>query len=201
MLRFLMRLATGLLASAIGMASACLALEPQAGLHAEAAATKYMVENYPLPPVKLVRNDGKTVVLAEELDDGRPVLLNFFYTTCTTTCPMASHTFSRLQAKLGQDLGKVHLVSISIDPEQDTPARLAEYAKQFKAGPQWQLYTGTVEASLAIQRAFNVYRGDKMSHPPVTLLRAAPGKPWLRIEGFATADSLLHDYRELAATR
>ncbi|MEX3930193.1 hypothetical protein AB4Y36_40565, partial [Paraburkholderia sp. BR10936] len=39
---------------------------------------------------------------------------------------------------------------------------------------------------MAAQRAFNVYRGDKMNHTPVAFLRAAPGKPWLRIDGFAT---------------
>ncbi len=171
--------------------------EHQAGHHSMPQGSKRSAENYPLPQIKLVRDDGKTVVLAEELDDGRPVLLNFIYTTCTTTCPMASHTFSRLQTKLGQNRQKVHLVSISIDPEQDTPARLAEYAKKFKAGPQWQLYTGTAEASLAVQRAFNVYQGDKMNHPSVTLLRAAPGKPWVRLEGFVTPDEVVAEYRRL----
>jgi protein SCO1/2 len=88
-------------------------------------------------------------------------------------------------------------MSISIDPEEDTPARLREYARKFHAGPEWQHYTGTVEASLAAQRAFNVWSGDKMSHAPVTLVRAAPGKPWLRIEGFVTPDELLQKYHQL----
>ena len=52
-----------------------------------------------------------------------------------------------------------------------------------------------------MQRAFDVYRGDKMSHTAVTLMRAAPGKPWLRIEGFVTPDDLLRDYRSLLAAR
>jgi len=199
---FLAQLTVSLLSTVLGMAASFAnpAEEPQTGHHSMATETKRSVEDYPLPQVRLVRDDGKTVSLTGELDDGRPVLLNFIYTTCTTTCPMASHTFSSLQSKLGQERDKVHMVSISIDPEQDTPARLAEYAKKFKAGPQWQMYTGTVEASIAIQRAFNVYRGEKMEHPPVTLLRAAPGKPWLRIEGFETADSLLHDYRDLSVS-
>jgi hypothetical protein len=49
----------------------------------------------------------------------------------------------------------------------------------------------TAEASLAAQRAFNVWRGDKTSHAPLTLVRAAPGKPWLRIQGFVTPSELL----------
>jgi protein SCO1/2 len=107
----------------------------------------------------------------------------------------------QLQEKLGNDRKRAHLVSISIDPEQDTPAVLREYAKRFEAGNGWRYYTGTAEASIATQRAFDVYRGDKMNHAPVTLLRAAPGKPWTRIEGFASADELLNKYREITGSK
>lgn len=162
--------------------------------------TRRLVE-YPVPKVSLVRDDGKTVSLPEELNDGRPVVLNFIFTTCTDICPLASQTLAQLQAKLGSDRDRVHLVSISIDPEQDTPARLAAYARRYGAGPEWQHYTGTLAASIATQRAFAVYRGDKMAHNPVTLLRAAPDKPWLRIEGFATADELLVELRNMLAAR
>jgi protein SCO1 len=155
--------------------------------------------NYAIPPVQLLRDSGKSVSLPEELDDGRPVVLNFIFTTCETTCPLSSQTFSAFQRKLGSARNRVHMVSISIDPEQDTPARLRAYAKKFHAGPQWQHYTGTLQASLAAQQAFGAYRGDKMSHTPLTLLRAAPGKPWTRIEGFVTPDELLHHYREMLA--
>jgi protein SCO1/2 len=54
---------------------------------------------------------------------------------------------------------------------------------------------------VAAQRAFDVYRGSKMSHSAVTLVRAKPGKPWLRIEGFTTPEELVRDYRELLAAR
>jgi protein SCO1/2 len=78
---------------------------------------------------------------------------------------------------------------------------LREYAQRFGAGPGWQHYTGTLPASLSAQQAFNVYRGDKMSHTPVTLLRAAPGQPWLRLDGFVTPDQLLHHYHQLLAAK
>jgi len=123
------------------------------------------------------------------------VILNFIYTTCTTICPLTSRTFAELQDKLGHERDSVHMVSISIDPEQDTPAVLAEYASRFGAGKQWRFYTGTLDASVTAQRAFDVYRGSKMNHNPVTFIRIAPGKPWLRIEGFAKADELLQDCR------
>jgi protein SCO1/2 len=86
------------------------------------------------------------------------------------------------------------MMSISIDPEEDTPRKLREYAERFRAGPQWQHYTGTVAASLAMQRAFGVYNGDKMSHAPVTFFRASPSAPWTQLKGFATANDLVRAY-------
>jgi protein SCO1/2 len=125
------------------------------------------------------------------------VVLNFIFTTCSSICPLTSQVFAQFQQRLGADSDQVHLMSISVDPEEDTPARLREYAHKFHAGPGWHHYTGTMEASLAAQRAFNVWRGDKMSHTPVTFVRFAPGNPWLRIDGFVTADELLQRYQQL----
>jgi protein SCO1 len=161
------------------------------------SATVTSARNYPIPAVRLIRDDGKEVSLAEEINDGRPVVLNFIFTTCSSICPLMSQTFAQFDRKLGSERARVHLMSISIDPEEDTVPRLREYARKFHAGPEWQHYTSTVEASLAAQRAFNVWRGDKMSHAHITFVRAAPGTPWLRIEGFVTPDELLQQYHNL----
>ncbi len=184
-----------------GSATAALMYVGALLLTAAAAATVSRSSvTYETPDVSLVRADGKRVSLPRELDDGRPVLLNFIFTTCSSICPLASRTLEEFQRKLGPQAAKLHLMSISIDPEEDTPARLRAYARKFHAGPEWQYYTGTVAASLAAQKAFDVYRGEKMSHTPVTLLRSAPGKPWLRIEGFVTPDELVDDYQKLLAS-
>ena len=166
---------------------------------AMAASVSHSTAQYVAPAVTLVREDGRRVSLPQELDDGRPVLLNFIFTTCSSVCPLASRTLEEFQSKLGPQAAKVHLMSISIDPEQDTPARLTEYARKFHAGPEWDYYTGSVAASIAAQRAFDVFRGEKMNHNPVTLMRSAPGKPWLRIEGFVTPDQLVDYYHQLLA--
>jgi len=165
--------------------------DPHAHCHDAAPGATRTLSAYAVPDVELVRDDGKTVRLAEELADGRPVVLSFVFTSCTTVCPMLSATLAQLQRKLGPGRDRVHLVSISIDPEFDTPARLREYATKFGAGPEWRHYTGTLAASVAAQRAFGVYRGDKMKHTPATLVRAAPGSEWVRFDGFASADQLL----------
>lgn len=152
---------------------------------------------YEVPDVQLVRDDGKRVSLQREMNDGRVVVLNFIFTDCSSFCPLSSQTLGQFQHRLGADGRNVHLMSISIDPEQDTPARLREYARKFDAGPGWQHYTGTLAASRTAQQAFGAYRGDKMSHTPLTLMRAANGKSWRRIDGFATPEELLAEYHQL----
>ncbi len=190
------------------MATPALAAEaedPHAHCHEAAEAAQYKRANrstveVDLPKVALVRDDGARISLPAEIDDGRPVVLNFIFTSCTTICPVMSQIFSGLQDRLGEGRERVHMVSISIDPEQDTPARLAEYARRFHAGSQWHFYTGTTAASVAVQRAFNAYGGDKMRHTPLTLVRAAPGRSWVRIDGFASPEELAHEVREQVAS-
>lgn len=156
---------------------------------------------YRLPEMTLVRSDGAKASFPNEIDDGKPVVLNFIFTTCTAVCPILSHSLADFQRKLGAERDNVRMVSISIDPEQDTPERLAEYAKRFDAGRQWGFYTGSVQASVTLQKAFQAYFGDKMHHRPMTFMRAAPGQAWVRLEGFATPDELLKEYRQLVAGR
>lgn len=152
-----------------------------------------------LPAVELVRDDGKVVPLAEELGGDRPVVLNFIFTSCGTICPVMSQTFARLQGELGREPAR--LVSITLDPEHDTPARLAAYAKSLHAGPSWHFYSSSAEGSVAAQRAFQVYRGDKMDHTPVAFIRAGAGRHWVRVDGFASAAELAAELRHVIATR
>lgn len=170
--------------------------------HAEQApGYARQVASYRLPDTTLQRSDGTKVSFPQAIDDGKPVVLNFVFTTCTAVCPILSQSFAEFQRKLGAEREGMHMVSISIDPEEDTPARLAEYAKAFGAGSQWGFYTGSRSASIGLQKAFQAYFGDKMHHRPAVFMRAAPGQPWLRLDGFTTPDDLLAEYRRLVAAR
>ena len=158
------------------------------------------VAAYTVPDVKLVDAEGAAVPLRSNLaNQDRPVILNFIFTSCTSICPVTSATFAQVQAALGPQREAVRMVSISIDPEQDTPAALKAYAGKFGAQRGWQMLTGRLDDSIAVQRAFDVYRGDKMNHQPATFLRAGAGKPWVRMEGFASAADILREYRQLLA--
>lgn len=191
----------GALALALGAPAARAADDPHAHHHHAEPAPGYkrQLASYRIPDMNLVRADGQSAPFKPDIDDGRPVVLNFIFTTCTAVCPLLSQTAAQFRRKLGSDGAGVHFISVSIDPEQDTPERLATYAAQFGADKDWTYYTGSVSASVTLQKAFQAYFGDKMHHRPVTFMRAAPGAPWLRLEGFATPDELLSEFRRLVA--
>jgi cytochrome oxidase Cu insertion factor (SCO1/SenC/PrrC family) len=147
-----------------------------------------------VPDVTLADQDGAAFRLAAELGRPGPVVLQFIFTTCASVCPALSGTLAAAQHRLPG----ARLISISIDPEEDTPARLVDYARRFGAGPRWRLLTGRLEDVIAVERAFDAYRGNKMRHEPLTFARAAPGRRWLRLEGLLTAGELAAEVQRLA---
>lgn len=159
------------------------------------------LQDYPLPSLSLRAMDDSDQDLATVLDGDGPVILNFIFTTCPTICPVLSATFASFQQQLTpEELSRVRMVSISIDPEHDTPARLREYAATFNAGAGWRFYTGDLETIIAIQKTFDAYRGSKMNHAPLTFMRADSGAPWLRLEGFLKSSELLAEFHHLVAS-
>lgn len=167
--------------------------------HGQSPAVTRVTADYRPPDVVLTRADGARVHFLREIDDGRPVILNFIFASCSAVCPTMSRTFAAAQARLAGE--EVHLISISMDPESDTPLRLRDYARRYGAGPDWQFYTGSLEESVTLQKAFLAWRGDKMNHGPLTFIRRAPGAPWVRLEGFATPDDIVREYRLTVAGR
>jgi protein SCO1/2 len=202
--------ATGF-ASVIGALALFLAVSQQTAIAEQASddphahhhhmmqqkSIKRTTASYTIPDVTLVNQDKQKVSLPELLDSDHPVMLNFIFTSCTAICPAMSATFASVQKQLGSDSEKLHMISISIDPEYDTPDALNAYAKRFKAGSQWEFLTGSLDDSVSVQKAFDADRGDKMNHAPMTLMRATRTSEWVRYEGFATADELAKEARSM----
>ena len=139
--------------------------------------------SYTVPDVVLVNQDGAKVRLGQIMNSGKPVVVDFIYGTCTTICPILSASFSNLQRKLGPDTRKIHLVSISIDPEHDTPKVMKEYLKRYGSKPGWDFFTGNRADINKVMFALNAYIIDKMSHPPLMLIKPPGSSKWIRIYG------------------
>jgi protein SCO1/2 len=169
-------------------------------VHGPAGQREYLRSTaaYALPEATLIDAGRGEVRVRDALAGEGPLFVNFIFTSCTAICPVMSATFAQLQQLLVKEQAPARLVSISIDPEHDTVARLREYAQRLDARPGWHFLTGSAADSLAVQRAFDVYRGDKMGHDPVTFMRLSPSQPWLRLDGFASAAQILDEYHRLS---
>ena len=151
------------LSVAVLVAALCLACQPQPQLDVFGRA----------PDFQLTDQTGSS--FSSSSLAGRVTLLDFVYTHCTDACPLLSATFQQTQRKLADDklLGeRVMLVSLSVDPQHDTSAVLAEYGKQFKADATgWKFLTGDWD------QVYDVVTGFKVAtRPPRPLVDApAPG--------------------------
>jgi protein SCO1/2 len=140
---------------------------------------------FPVPSAALVDERGQQVSL--DSLKGSIVVYDFVYTRCSTTCPMMTANMRRLTQKVPKD-APVRFVSISVDPEYDRPAVLAEYAKRFRNDDRWIFLTGDRDAILKLSS-----EGFKLAAtgPP------EPGaEPLLHSSKFAVADraGIVRDY-------
>jgi protein SCO1/2 len=167
-----------------------------AAMLAKPSAFKRSRHEYSLPDIALRDQSGRTVPLRELQREG-PLAVNFIFTTCTTICPVMSATFSQMLFALGPDAERIHLVSITIDPEHDSPAVLAEYARRFDAPPGWSFLTGNPDDVERALRAFDAWPGAKANHRPITLLRARGAHEWVRLEGLGSGSKLADEARRV----
>lgn len=154
-----------------------------------------------MPDVRLLDTQRRTRTLAHAVDGAEPVLLNFVYTTCSTICSTQTAVLSEVQRRLADGGQRARFVTLTIDPDNDTPERLAAFARQFGIERDWVFLSGDYDDLLRVQQAFDVYRGSKAAHPPVVMLRPARTSGWLRIEGIAGPQDLLAVFEQSVARR
>ena len=155
------------------------------------------VEYYKVPNVTLLNQDGKKIAFRSFLDSGKPVIIDFIYTTCTTICPILSAGFSSLRDELGEGSSRVQLVSISIDPEHDRPEQMKEYLTRYNSGEGWDFLTGSRKDITLVMKAFNASVQDKMSHLPLYILRGPKSDEWVRVKGLIGSSDLMREFRRI----
>ena len=176
----------------------CMAVTLSAtSAHAANKSYKRTVEKYNVPDIVLVNQDGKKVRLQSLLTGDAPVIVDFIYGTCTTICPVLSAGFVNMQGKLAVTGQKVRLVSITIDPENDTPKIMKEYLKRYRAKSGWDFLTGSRTDIDTVMRAFNAYIPDKMSHYPLNMIRNPKDGSWVRLFGIMSSREFLEEYQSV----
>jgi len=153
---------------------------------------------------QLISETGQ--VFDSHLLDGHVWVADFFYTTCDGPCPMMSSKMRLIQNQTAAEMPDVRLVSFTVDPEHDTPAVMAEYARHFKQDPsRWTFLTG--EKALLTEvglRSFKLNPVDgSMGHSTRFTLVDRNG----RIRGYYISGDdgfmpkLMHDIRQLEQER
>jgi len=153
-------------------------------------------ERYELPDVVLINQDGVKVPLQNIFSPGTTVLVDFVYTTCTTICPVLSANFTNFQRKITPDSGRVRLVSISIDPEYDTPKAMKAYLKRYYAKPGWDFLTGSRQDIDKVLKALKAFTQNKMNHFPLILVKSPAENRWIRIYGLIGTAELMKEYEK-----
>jgi protein SCO1/2 len=124
-------------------------------------------QHAPFPNVTLRTQSGAPVRFYDDLVKGKVVMINFFFTTCTTICPRTTENLIKVQDALGERLGgEVVMISITVDPQTDTPAVLDQYARRHKTKAGWYFVTGSRKDVDLVRRHLGVNRdgGDKTQH-------------------------------------
>lgn len=145
---------------------------------------------------------GQALRFHRDLVQGRFVAINFIFTRCTTICPLLGTRFAQVQKMLGDEAARVSLLSVSIDPLNDTPQQLARWSAALGARPGWTLVTGARADIDTLARSLGASAADPAAHAPIVLLldeRASP-RPWRRLDGLADAATLVGAIREALAS-
>jgi protein SCO1/2 len=155
-----------------------------------------------LGDTSLLDQNGKRQRLRSDAIGDRIVVVDFVYTTCTTVCPVLSAVMAQVQVKLAtQPLRDVALLTLTVDPVRDTPARLKIFAAGLGAGPRWTWLTGPKPQVDEALKAFGAYTANFVDHPPLVLVGDARSGKWLRFYGFPTPEQLLGAVNDLSTAR
>jgi protein SCO1/2 len=154
------------------------------------------------PDFTLTSQDGTPATLRELR--GKVVAVTFIYTSCPDVCPMLTDKMARVQDELGADFGsKVAFLSISVDPEHDTPAVLKEYAEALGAKLEgWSFLTGTPAAVREVAHRYGVAVGPaadgQVDHTLLTTLVDRQGVMRVQYLGYRfDEEEFRHDLQDL----
>lgn len=115
-----------------------------------AAQSRPWGEGY-FPNLPVVTQDGRTLRFYDDLIKGKIVIISFIFTSCTDICPLTTARMAQVEEKLGDLVGRdIFMISMTVDPENDSPEKLKEYSQGFHAGPGWMFVTGKPEDIRAI---------------------------------------------------
>lgn len=182
--------AAAVAAVVVAVVAAVLAVPAPAAQQAPEASDE-AARNYFTDTV-LINQDGEEMRFYSDLLRDRVVVINVLFTECTGSCPVMSRKYASLQDHLGDQLGdQVHLISISVDPANDSPADLKRHAEKFGAREGWYLLTGREENVRTVLGKLGQWVDDPATHQNLFLIGNDRTGLWKKAFGLAPTGELV----------
>jgi len=143
--------------------------------------------------------DGQKLRFYSDVLKDKVVLVSLFFTSCKASCPVTTAKMAAVQELLGEQFGRdIHFVSISVDPETDTPAVIRDYAAQFGARDGWLFLTGDKQDLRTIAYRLGHRYDQAESHPPLLLAADTRRGYWRKLMPNVATEPLAEMLRILA---
>ncbi len=153
-----------------------------------------------IPNVEVVNQNGTPLKFYDDLIKDRVVAINFVFSSCPTICPLMEVNFQQLQQALKDSPQKgTQLISVSVDPVTDTPARLKQWSRKFGAEDGWSFITGEKNTIVGLLKKMEVFTADIDLHPSFILMGDDATGRWKRVNSLASASVLASELQKLSA--
>ena len=150
-----------------------------------------------LPDIEVTNQHGEKLRFFEDLVRDRALVVNFMYTACPKICPGTTSNLVRLHERLGTSADQeVTFVSVTLDPDVDSPEVLHRYWSAFGSHPRWQYITGSYEEIELLRRRMGVYDldpvidADRTQHSGIITLGNDRDNRWVALPALSAVEDL-----------
>lgn len=151
---------------------------------------------------KLIDQNGRALRFYTDVLRNKVILINFIFTECQDTCPIQSQKLAEvqklLQGQMGKDLG---FVSISVDPQRDTPAVLKDYSRRFEAGEGWLFLTGNKDDVSGVIQKLGQLTPSVEGHSTLFILGNVATGHWMKLRPDTASPVIAEHLRKLASEK
>lgn len=149
------------------------------------------------PDIPVTDATGHTEGFVSRMKDSGPVIVSFMYTNCDTVCDITNGILYGVdQALTGQDV-PVTLISLSIDPANDTPAALRKTADEFSASSRWLWLTAGMRGTSPLLDSLGVAFDSIETHDPMFLIGDFCSNQFTRVVGIPDPEALIAIARDV----
>jgi len=143
-----------------------------------------------VPDIQVVNQSGEHVRFNSDVVKGRVAVITSFLTNCSAFCPITQEKLAQLAKVLGDKMGRdVVFISVSVDPENDTPEHMKAWGEKFHVGTGWSLVSGKKDDVETLLKSLGLYVSIPQRHQSALLI-GNQKSGWSRVSSWSTAEKL-----------